>query len=99
MTVNSDFQRELQGILSDFITNFDSLRDEKTKDLKTVQCGAIVVLDAKNGGVLGMVTNPTYDLSDYKTNYEEILNEENKPLFNRATYGLYRPGSTFKTIN
>lgn len=98
LTVNSDFQRELQGILSDFITNFDSLRDEKTKDLKTVQCGAIVVLDAKNGGVLGMVTNPTYDLSDYKTNYEEILNEENKPLFNRATYGLYRPGSTFKTI-
>lgn len=100
LTVNSDFQRELQNILNNFIDNFDSLRDEKTEklNLDKVECGAIVVLDAKNGGVLGMVTAPTYNLEDYKTDYESILNAENNPLFNRATYGLYRPGSTFKTI-
>ena len=56
------------------------------------------MLDAKDGGVLGMATAPTYDLGEYKTNYEEILNAENSPLFDRAAYGLYRPGSTFKTI-
>ncbi|MGN1403698.1 MAG: peptidoglycan D,D-transpeptidase FtsI family protein [Ruminococcus sp.] len=98
LTVNSDFQRELQKILDDFIANFDNLRDEKTKDLGEVECGAIVVLDAKDGGVLGMVTAPTYNLEDYMTDYESILNAENTPLVNRATDGLYRPGSTFKTI-
>lgn len=98
LTINSDYQRELQKILDNFIANFDSLRDEKTKDLDKVECGAIVVLDAKNGGVLGMVTAPTYNLEDYKTDYESILNADNDPLFNRATDGLYRPGSTFKPI-
>jgi penicillin-binding protein 2 len=35
---------------------------------------------------------------DYKSNYTEILEADNNPLLNRATCGLYRPGSTFKTI-
>lgn len=100
LTVNSDYQRELQDILDDFIANFDSLRDSKTEEvgLGKVSCGAIVVLDAKTAGVLGMVTAPTYNLEDYKTDYDSILNAENTPLVNRATDGLYRPGSTFKTI-
>lgn len=100
LTVNSDFQRELQTILNSFIDNFDSLRDSKTKTegLGEVNCGAIVVLDAKDGGVLGMATAPTYNLNDYKTDYESILNADNTPLVNRATDGVYRPGSTFKTI-
>ena len=100
LTVNSDYQRELQNILDGFINNFDSLRDSKTEQLglKKISCGAIVVLDAKTAGVLGMVTAPTYNLGDYKVDYEAILNAENTPLVNRATDGLYRPGSTFKTI-
>ena len=98
LTVNSKFQGKLQEILDSFIGNFDSLRDDRTESLGEVSCGALVVLDAKDGGVLGMATAPTYDLGEYKTNYEEILNAENSPLFDRAAYGLYRPGSTFKTI-
>ena len=93
LTVNSDYQRELQNILDGFINNFDSLRDSKTEQLglKKISCGAIVVLDAKTAGVLGMVTAPTYNLEDYKVDYEAILNAENTPLVNRATDGLYRP--------
>ncbi|MCC8112205.1 MAG: hypothetical protein LIO74_11675, partial [Ruminococcus sp.] len=100
LTVDSDFQRELQAILEDFIDNFDNLRDSNTKELGLgeVSCGAIVVLDVEDGGVLGMATAPTYDLNDYKTDYASILNADNSPLVNRATDGLYRPGSTFKTI-
>ena len=33
LTVNSDYQRELQNILDGFINNFDSLRDSKTEQL------------------------------------------------------------------
>lgn len=100
LTIHSDFQRELQSILDGFIENFDTLRNANTEELGLgeVECGAIVVLDAKNGGVLGMVTAPTYNLEDYETDYEAILNADNTPLVNRATDGLYRPGSTFKPI-
>jgi len=100
LTVDSDFQRELQAILEDFIDNFNNLRDSNTEELGLgeVSCGAIVVLDVEDGGVLGMATAPTYDLNDYKTDYASILNADNSSLVNRATDGLYRPGSTFKTI-
>ncbi len=100
LTVDSTFQRDLQKILEDFIKNFDSLRDEKTEKLGLgeITNGALVVLDAKNGGVLGMATCPTYSLNTYSEDYESLLSAENNPLVNRATIGLYRPGSTFKTI-
>lgn len=94
LTVNGEFQKGLQEILSNFITNFPSLKT----GLTNVNCGAIAVVDCTDGSVLGLATNPTYDLIQYKTNYNEILNAENTPLVNRATTGLYRPGSTFKVI-
>ncbi len=100
LTVDSTFQKDLQGILEGFIANFDSLRNEKTEELGLgeITNGAIVVLDAKDGGVLGMATCPTYDLTTYIENYESLLVADNNPLVNRATRGLYRPGSTFKPI-
>lgn len=94
LTVKDDFQKGLQSILDDFINNFNSLGT----DLTNVSGGALVVLDCENGAVLGMATNPTYDLSEYKDNYNEILEADNNPLVNRATSGTYRPGSTFKVI-
>ncbi len=100
LTVDSTFQKDLQGILEDFIADFDSLRNEKTEKLELgeVKNGAIVVLDAKDGGVLGMATCPTYTLTTYMEDYGSLLKDEERPLVNRATLGLYRPGSTFKPI-
>ena len=97
LTINNNFQRELQKTLEDFIkfVNEDPKREEG-KALS--ESGAIVVLDAKNNDVLGLATAPTYTLDDYIENYSEVLNREGTPLLNRATDGLYRPGSTFKTI-
>jgi penicillin-binding protein 2 len=96
LTVNGTYQLKLQNILDSFLANFQNINTNT--DLKDVNSGAIVVLDAKTGAVKGMVTAPTYNLIDYQNDYESILNAENSPLVNRATYGLYRPGSTFKTI-
>lgn len=93
LTVDSDFQRDLQEILINFMAD---LRNQP--EYSGVECGSIVVLDVKSNAVLGMATAPTYDLKDYKANYDELLEDENYPLINRATSGLYRPGSTFKTI-
>ncbi len=98
LTVNSEFQRGLQDILDNFLGNFGNTNARWELKRRGVRSGAIVVLDAKTGAVLGEVTAPTYDLSEYSANYSELIEAPGNPLFNRATMGLYRPGSTFKTI-
>ena len=96
LTVDGAYQIKLQGILDNFLDNFQSINTNWS--LSDVHKGAIVVLDAKTGAVKGMATAPTYNLKDYATNYEELINDEDSPLLNRCTHGLYRPGSTFKTV-
>lgn len=63
--------------------------------------GAIVVLNPQTGDVLGMYSNPSFNLSQAQ-NLEDYLKLEgdgrNKPLLNRATREYYVPGSTFKTF-
>ena len=98
LTVNSEFQRGLQEILDNFLARFKAINQRPELWKNDVRSGAIVVLDARTGAVLGEVTAPTYDLTLYSEHYDELLADEGKPLFNRATQGLYRPGSTFKTI-
>ena len=97
LTVDGSFQLKLQGILDNFLTNTFPALNPKPWVLKG-NCGAICVLDAKTGAVKGMATAPTYNLKDYVENYEYFLQAKDSPLVNRCTYGLYRPGSTFKTI-
>jgi penicillin-binding protein 2 len=63
--------------------------------------GAIVVLNPQTGDVLGMYSNPSFNLSQTQ-NLDDYLKLEgdnrNKPLLNRATREYYVPGSTFKTF-
>ena len=100
LTVDSTFQKDLQNILGNFIKNFDKLRDAKTEGegLGKVTSGALVVLDTTDNSVLGLATYPTYNLNDYTKDYDKLASDETSPLLDRATVGLYRPGSTFKTI-
>jgi penicillin-binding protein 2 len=66
--------------------------------------GAVVVLDARTGGIVAMASNPTYNPSAFIggiTNDEwNLLNAQDgpHPLADRATQGLYAPGSTFKLV-
>ena len=94
LTVDAAFQQKVKDALEEHIKWLRSRSDGKGN---TVKAGAIVVLDVKTGGVLAMVNYPSYDLNNYFSDYTTLLNTDNNPLFNRATDGLYRPGSTFKT--
>ena len=97
LTADAEFQRDLQQILENHITWLNGQTGEKAKGT-LADAGAIVVLDVKTGAVVGMANYPTFDINDYINNYAALASDEGKPLFNRATDGLYRPGSTFKTI-
>ena len=100
LTVDSTFQKDLQNILGNFIKNFDQLRNAQTEEegLGKVTSGALVVLDTTDNSILGLATYPTYNLNDYTKDYDKLASDETSPLLDRATVGLYRPGSTFKTI-
>lgn len=96
LTIDSDLQRQLQ---KDMETHIEMLRaQEEGKDGQLVKGGSIVVLDVRTGGVLASVNYPSYDLNDYLDNYYDVLTAEGNPTFNRAFNGLYRPGSTYKTV-
>ena len=65
--------------------------------------GAVVALDPRDGGVLAMVSQPSYDPNFFVTGmstavFDSLSTSKYVPLFNRATNGQYAPGSTFKPI-
>ncbi|HZQ66488.1 MAG TPA: penicillin-binding transpeptidase domain-containing protein [Gaiellaceae bacterium] len=69
------------------------------------KCGAAVALNPKTGAVYAMASSPTYDpnLIEKPRGYAQIQQTRAPctpaaPLLNRATQGLYPPGSTFKTV-
>jgi penicillin-binding protein A len=69
------------------------------------KCGAAVALNPQTGAVYAMASTPTYNpnLVEKPGGYAKIQATKapcspSAPLLNRATQGLYPPGSTFKTI-
>lgn len=56
--------------------------------------GAIVLMNASSGEIIAMASHPYFDASELQTTWEELLADENAPLVNRATQGLYPPGGT-----
>lgn len=62
--------------------------------------GAVVALDPKTGQVLCMVSKPSFDPNTIAADWDKLTASDNKSgqLVNRATQGLYPPGSTFKII-
>jgi peptidoglycan glycosyltransferase len=66
-------------------------------------CGAVVALDPRSGKVLVMASSPTYNPNLVESNFGRIDKitancRPAAPLINRATQGLYAPGSTFKVV-
>ena len=67
------------------------------------KCGSVVALDPRTGKVLVMASRPTYDPNLVERDFARINNisaacRPAAPLLNRATDGLYTPGSTFKVV-
>lgn len=61
--------------------------------------GAIVVLNPKTGEILALISKPDFNPSNIQENWDSITTDADSPLLNRATDGLYPPGSIFKIID
>ncbi len=65
------------------------------------ESASAVVIDCRNGEVLAMASNPSFDPSLFNSGVSETQwqvwnNDQRAPLINKATNGVYAPGSTFK---
>ena len=65
--------------------------------------GALVAIDIESGGILSMVSMPSYDPNPFvsgisQVQYDKLLHSADQPLFNRALSGQYPPGSTLKPL-
>ena len=65
--------------------------------------GALVAIEIETGGVLAMISAPSYDSNLFvsgisQKNYDSLLYSQDRPLFDRAIRGQYPPGSTIKPM-
>lgn len=85
---------------SDIQLALDSVLQQKAYELLTGKKGAVVGIKPQTGEVLVLASSPSYSLSAFEDKSAKevvnILNDPQKPLFNRALEGNYPPGSTFK---
>jgi penicillin-binding protein 2 len=67
------------------------------------ESAAAVVMDVRNGDLLAMASNPTYDPNPFVLGisspaYKALLDDDHRPLHNKWASGMYPPGSTFKMV-
>ena len=81
------------------VTTLDvSLQDIASRSLGVYK-GAIIVSEPATGKILAMVSKPDYDPNEIDAIWDEVIQDkESTILLNRATQGLYPPGSTFKIV-
>ncbi len=80
-------------------TTFDTKLQEVADRAMGVYQGAVVVTEVKTGRILAMVSKPGFDPNDVNALFNQLTDdEESTVLLNRATQGLYPPGSIFKIV-
>jgi len=85
---------------NDIVTSIDpGAQRVALTDLEEAGFGAVVALEPSSGEVKVMASNKPYDPNRVPYEYSKLANNEiETPLLNRATQGLYPPGSTFKVV-
>ena len=67
------------------------------------EAGSIVAVDVNTGEVLALASNPTFNPEDFikgidSKTWSRLIEDKSFPLLNRATQGVYAPGSVFKVV-
>lgn len=98
-------ERDIPAIAgSNLYTSLDMELQQFGEKLMQNKVGSIVAIDPRTGGIIALVSSPTYDPGyltgpDRSKHIRELLyNDPRLPLLNRAVSATYSPGSTFKTL-
>lgn len=104
LTLDANVQKAAEESL---VQGLDQARTHKVSNSDprsfTAPAGAVTVLDPRDGSVLALASYPTYDPAKFvngisQTDFDQLNNDPNHPLVDRAIAGQYAPGSTFKLV-
>ena len=85
----------------DIYTSLDLKAQKVAFDKLNNRRGAVVAVDLKNGSIVSYVSSPSFSVNNITSGlsqeeFDKLLNDENKPFFDRAGQGRYSPASTIK---
>ena len=85
----------------DIYTSLDLKAQKVAFDKLNNRRGAVVAVDLKNGSIVSYVSSPSFSVNNItnglsQEEFDKLLNDENKPFFDRAGQGRYSPASTIK---
>ncbi len=80
------------------ITTLDAGLQEAAYDALGDYSGAVVLMEPSTGKILAMVSKPDFNPNYIAENWDSLNASDESQLLNRATQGLYVPGSTFKIV-
>lgn len=84
---------------NDVYTTLDVDLQETAAKVMSTYKGAVIVTEVTTGKVLALVSKPDFDPHDIEGMWDSLVEDkESTILLNRATQGLYPPGSTFKIV-
>ena len=88
---------------NDLTLHLDSRLQQVAYEAFSGERGSLVAIEIETGGVLAMVSAPSYDANPFVSGisqkaYDALLNSADKPMFNRSIRGQYPPGSTIKPL-
>lgn len=98
ISVDLDLQRVAEQSLADVIKELRTSGVGEQNTGTDVQGASVVALDVKTGKILVCASYPTYNLTTFFDDYNDLLTAEGSPLNNRALDLTYAPGSTFKMV-
>lgn len=71
---------------------------EAIYELLQFEAGAAVILDSTTGSVRALVSSPSFDINTLEQDWDELINREDAPLFNRPVQGSYQPGTALSPL-
>jgi penicillin-binding protein 2 len=91
LTIDTDLQNVAENAL------------KKSLERAKVKKGTVIILDPRNGEVLALVSEPSFDADQFTlglspTAYQDLATNPDRPLFNRAIQGRYPSGSIIKPV-
>lgn len=95
--LKNEFQDE-KNIGDNVITTLDTELQQAAYNALGSYKGAVVILEPSTGKIRAMVSKPDFDPNTVSENWEYLSTDSNSYLLNRATQGVYAPGSTFKLV-